>query len=66
VAGAQLTVTDVMVGGVEVTVTVAVPDLVASCALVAVTATAAVAAGAVSRPLVETDPALADHVTAEL
>jgi hypothetical protein len=55
-----------MVGGVEVTVTVAVPDLVASCVLVAVAVTAPTVAGAVSNPLALIAPALALHVTAEL
>jgi hypothetical protein len=45
---------------------VAVPDLVASCVLVAVTVTLPAEAGAVKTPLVFTVPLLADHVTAEL
>jgi hypothetical protein len=45
---------------------VAVPDLVASCVLVAVTVTLPAEAGAVNTPLVFTMPLLADHVTAEL
>jgi hypothetical protein len=48
------------------TVTEAVPALVESCVLVAVTAAAAAVAGAVKSPLELTLPALADHVTAEL
>ena len=45
---------------------VAVPNLVASCVLVAVTVTLPAEAGAVKTPLVFTAPLLADHVTAEL
>jgi hypothetical protein len=47
-------------------VMVAVPDLVVSCVLVAVTVTLPAEAGAVKTPLVFTAPLLADHVTAEL
>jgi hypothetical protein len=45
---------------------VAVPNLVASCVLVAVTVTLPAEAGAVKTPLVVTVPLLADHVTAGL
>jgi hypothetical protein len=47
-------------------VTVAVPDVVVSCALVAVTVTLPVVAGAVKSPLELMVPALADQVTVEL
>ena len=68
VAGLQLTATDVIVDPAvwASTVTVAVPDFVASCALVAVTVTVPAALGAVSAPLDVIVPAFALHVTAEL
>jgi len=66
VEGVQLTETDVMVGGTACTVTVVVPNLVASWLLVAVTVTGPAAAGAVKRPLLVIDPELADHATEEL
>ena len=63
----QATCTEVMVAeGGGCTVTDAVPDLVGSCVLVAVTVTVPAVAGAVRMPLVLTVPPLADHVTAEL
>jgi len=65
----QLTATEVMVeegGGCACTVTVALPDFVESCALVAVTVTMAAEPCAVNSPLELTAPALAVHVTAEL
>jgi hypothetical protein len=55
-----------MVGAAACTVTVAVPDLVVSSVLVAVTVTLWAVAGVVSTPLVAMLPALADHVTLEL
>jgi hypothetical protein len=67
VDGLQVTCTEVIVGeGGGCTVTDAVPDLVGSCMLVAVTVTVPAVAGAVRMPLALTVPALADHVTAEL
>ena len=48
------------------TVTEAVPDLVVSCALVAVTVTEPAAPGAVKTPAALMLPDAADHVTAEL
>lgn len=48
------------------TVTVAVPDVVVSCVLVAVTVMLPVVAGAVKSPLELMVPALADQVTLEL
>jgi hypothetical protein len=66
VAGLQVTETDVIVDGDACTVTAALPDLVASCMLVAVTVTLPAEAGAVNTPLELTVPALADQVTAEL
>jgi hypothetical protein len=48
------------------TVTLAVPLFVLSCWLVAVIVTVCAEAGAVKRPPCVIDPALADHVTAEL
>jgi len=47
-------------------VTVACPDFVVSCALVAVTVTVPEEEGAVNSPLAFIVPALADQVTAEL
>jgi len=66
VSGLQVTATDEIVEGAACTVTDAVPDLVVSCTLVAVTVTVAADAGAVRSPLELMVPALADHVTAEL
>jgi hypothetical protein len=54
------------VGGVDCTVTAAVPDFVVSWVLVAVTVTVPAVAGAVKSPLALMVPPLADHVTAEL
>ena len=51
VEGAQTTATEVMVGAAACTVTEAVPDLVVSCALVAVTVTDPAEAGAVKSPV---------------
>jgi hypothetical protein len=54
-------------GGFDCTVTDAVPDLVVSCVLVAVTVTVAAEAGAVnSPPALMVPPPVTDHVTAEL
>jgi hypothetical protein len=47
-------------------VMVAVPDLLGSCVLTAVTVTVPAEAGAVNTPLAVTAPLLADQVTAEL
>lgn len=66
VAGVQLTTTEVMEDAAAPTVTEAVPDLVASCVLVAVTVTVLAVAGAVNKPPNVIFPPLADHVTAEL
>jgi hypothetical protein len=66
VDGLHAALTEVMVVEGAFTVTEAVPALVESCVLVAVTAAAAAVAGAVKSPLELTLPALADHVTAEL
>ena len=64
----QVTATEVIVGGVDwlLTVTVALPDLLASSVLVAVTVTEPAELGAVNRPLEFTVPPLADHFTAVL
>jgi hypothetical protein len=66
VDGLQITPTDVIVGGVDCTVTDAVPVLVVSWVLVAVTVTVPDVAPAVKSPLPLMAPPLADHVTAEL
>ncbi len=66
VEGLQETVTEVMVGGADCTITGDVPDFEASCVLVAVTVTVPAAAGAVKSPVALTLPPFADHVTAEL
>ena len=66
VDGLQVTATEVTVGGVDCTVTIAVPDLVVSWVLVAVTVTVPGKAGAVKIPLALILPPLADHVTPEL
>ncbi len=66
VDGLQVTATEVMVGEVNCTATEAVPDLVVSCVLVAVTVIRPAVAGAVKSPLVLIVPPLADHFTAEL
>ena len=63
VAGLQVAVTLVMVGGAGVTVTLAVPDFVLSCTEVAVTVTFPAVAGAVRSPDELIVPALADQVT---
>jgi hypothetical protein len=66
VDGLQVTATEVIVGGVDCTVTDAVPDFVVSWVLVAVTFTVPGEAGAVKRPPALMVPPLADHVTSEL
>ena len=66
VDGLQVTATEVIVGGVDCTVTVAAPDFVVSWVLVAVTVTVPGKAGAVKSPLASMLPPLADHVTPEL
>lgn len=68
VEGLQLTDTEEIDGGPlpVSTITVAVPDLLISSVLVAVTVTVAAEFGAVSIPLALTDPPLAVHVTVEL
>jgi hypothetical protein len=66
-AGEQTTDTEVIVGG-EVTVTVALPDLVVSCVEVAVIVAVPAPAG-VKTPALLTAPmleGLTDHVTVEL
>jgi hypothetical protein len=65
-AGVQVTDTDVMVEEGWVTETVAVPDLVVSWVLVAVTVRLPAMAGAVSSPLDVIVPALTAQVTEEL
>ena len=64
--GLQETVTEVMVGGAAVTVTVVLPALVESWTDVAVTVTVLAVPGAVNNPEELIVPALALHVTAEL
>lgn len=67
--GEQSAVTDVIVTGTEVTVTLAEPDLVESWVEVAVTVSepeAGTLAGAVYSPELEIVPETADHVTVEL
>jgi hypothetical protein len=58
--------TEVMVEEGADTAMGAVPDLVGSCVLVAVTVAVPAEAGAVKTPLALTTPLLADQVTAEL
>ena len=66
VDGLQATWTEVMAEESGWTVTDAVPDLVGSWVLVAVTVTGPTEAGAVKTPLELTVPLLADHMTAAL
>jgi hypothetical protein len=66
VAGLQVTKTEVIEGEVSCTVRVALPSLVVSWTLVAVTVTVPAEAGAVKSPLGLMVPPLAVHVTAEL
>jgi len=66
VAGLQVTKTEVIVGEVSCTVMAALPSLVVSWTLVAVTVTVPAEAGAVKSPLGLMVPPLAVHVTAEL
>ena len=66
VDGLQVTVTEVIVGGVDCTVTIAVPNFVVSWVLVAVTIAVPGKAGAVKIPLALMLPPLSDHVTPEL
>jgi len=68
VEGLHVTDTEEIVGGLipVATITVAVPDLLVSSVLVAVTVTVAAELGAVSIPLALIDPLLAAHVTIEL
>jgi hypothetical protein len=66
VAGVQVTLTEVIVGAAICTVTDAVPDVVVSCVLVAVTVTIPGAAGAVKTPPAVMLPALVDQLTVEL
>lgn len=66
VDGVQATPTEEIVGAADFTVTVAVPDLVVSCVLVAVTVTDPAELGAVNNPLPLIVPPLAVHFTAEL
>jgi hypothetical protein len=65
-AGLQVTITAVIVGAAACTVTGALPDLVVSCVLVAVTIKLPTAGGAVRSPLELTVPLLADQVTVDL
>lgn len=69
VVGLQVIETEVTVvggeGGAACTVRVAVPDLLASCVLVAVTVTLAADAGAVNNPADVIVPPVADQFTAE-
>jgi hypothetical protein len=65
-AGVQVTLTEVMVGAAICTVTDAIPDLVVSCVLVAVTVTVPGVAGAVRTPPGVMLPELLDQLTAEL
>jgi hypothetical protein len=62
----ELGATDTATGGAEVTVTVAVADLLLSATLVAVTVKVPAVLGAVYSPLEETVPALVDQLTAVL
>jgi hypothetical protein len=67
VEGLQATWTEVIVEeGAACTLTVAVPDFVVSCTLLAVTVTVPADAGAVRSPFSLIAPPVADHVTAEL
>jgi hypothetical protein len=66
VDGVHAAWTEVMVEEGACTVTVAVPDLVGSCVLVAVMVDVPAEPGAVNTPLVFTVPPFADQVTAEL
>src|SRR5579864_9269937 len=68
VDGLQTTPTEVIAGGggVDCTVTEAVPDFVVSCVLVAFTVTVPATAGAVKAPFALIPPAPADQLTAEL
>lgn len=66
VDGLQATPTEEIVGAGAFTVIAAVPDLLVSCVLVAVTITDPAEAGAVNNPLPLIDPPLAIHVTLEL
>lgn len=68
VEGLQLTETEEIVGGPDpiATITVAVPVLVESSLLVAVTVTVAAELGAVRSPFALIEPLLAVHVTVEL
>jgi len=68
VEGLHATETEEIVGGLATiaTVTVAVPDLLGSSLLVAVTVTVAAELGAVKSPFELIDPLLAFHVTVEL
>ncbi len=66
VDGLHATPTEEIVGGVACTVIIAVPDLVVSCVLVAVTVTDPAEPGAVNNPLPLIVPPLAVQVTAEL
>ena len=68
VEGLHVTATEEIVGGLDgmATITVAVPDLLESSLLVAVTVTVAAEFGAVSIPFASIVPPLAVHVTIEL
>ncbi len=66
VDGLQATPTEEIVGGGAFTVIIAVPDLLVSCVLVAVTVTDPAELGAVNIPLLVIVPPLAVHFTPEL
>jgi len=66
VDGLHATPTEDIVGCAAFTVIIAVPDLVVSCVLVAVTVTDPADPGAVNNPLLLIVPPLAVHFTAEL
>ena len=66
VEGVQVAATEVIVGTAAWTVIEAIPDLVVSCALVAVTFTVPAIAGAVKSPAELMLPPAADQVTTEL
>ena len=66
VDGLQTTPTEEIVGGAAFTVIVAVPILLVSCVLVAVTITVPAELGAVNDPLPLIVPPLAVHFTVEL
>jgi hypothetical protein len=66
VDGSHAICTDVMAEGAGCTVRAAVPDLVGSCVLVAVTVAVPAELGAVKTPAPLTVPLVADQATTEL